>query len=466
MAFQRASDEPANQALLYIQTPVTVSTPATFTSNITQSGGRVIFDSATVRGVVTTTSGYVGSASSMTFNGQRYTFPPDDGSSGQVLETDGSGVLTWAADDTGGSGTAVRTYRVVIGTTSTFNADIVGVTQQAFSAAVSTLGGFPNGKGTIFVQGAGTIYNFSSTVDIPKNVTVLFEDSATVKSAGTPVFNIRGRLVNPTFDFSGFASGGWVTFSSGSEIIGGKVRAIMDNDGGSPIVFQVLNASNVVIDGLELTYLTGVGTANSGVFFDIQNSTGVTVKNCRFPEQDRYGHASDTMIRIRGAKDINIVDNRLGWKRRFLGMSNQSGQGIFNFQNIRFERNIITVDAAGVAADGMCYIDANENITYSSSVVFANNRIHFYGANTNADPFIFMDTDIAGKPLSRIDAPIVTDNIVTSDQSIAVQFLKIDTGVRKPLIIGNMVNNLGTFLNDLGASGVVNANNYLNGIAQ
>ena len=143
-------------------------------------------------------------------------------------------------------------------------------------------------------------------------------------------------------------------------------------------------------------------------------------------------------------------------------MSNQSGA--FNFQNVRFERNIITVDAAGVAADGMCYIDANENITYSSSVVFANNRIHFYGANTNADPFIFMDT--AGGALSLIEAPVITDNIVTSDQSIAIQFLKIDTKVRKPLIIGNMVNNLGTFLNDLGASGVVSANNYLNGIAQ
>jgi len=71
------------------------------------NGGVVTFDSVTFRGVVTTTSGFVGSASSMTFNGQRYTFPPDDGTSGQVLETDGSGVLTWAADDTGGGGATV-----------------------------------------------------------------------------------------------------------------------------------------------------------------------------------------------------------------------------------------------------------------------------------------------------------------------------------------------------------------------
>jgi len=110
-----------------------------------------------------------------------YTLPTADGTSGQVLTTNGSGTLSWATDATGGSGSsysAVRTqsgttYTLVLGdagdyiqTTSTTAVTITVPTQASVTWAADTEIYFEqNNTGQITIAGAsGVTVNSSETL--------------------------------------------------------------------------------------------------------------------------------------------------------------------------------------------------------------------------------------------------------------------------------------------------------------
>ena len=85
--------------------------------------GNAVVSSLTVQGVLTTTntatfqdismSSFAVRSGTASFNGVKYIYPPADGSNGQVLKTNASGVLTWSADNnTGGTTNAETTYTI------------------------------------------------------------------------------------------------------------------------------------------------------------------------------------------------------------------------------------------------------------------------------------------------------------------------------------------------------------------
>lgn len=114
------------------------------TSNSTITGNIVTGASGNVRFRATGSNTVTIQASSSTTSSFTLTLPPDDGTSGQVLTTDGSGILSWAAGGGGGSGgfTNMIVYNSTPGSPFTIPA---GITR----AKVTVVGGGGGGGNSI-----------------------------------------------------------------------------------------------------------------------------------------------------------------------------------------------------------------------------------------------------------------------------------------------------------------------------
>jgi len=125
-----------------------------------------------------TTSGYVGLAPAAAAGSTTYTLPAADGTSGQVLSTNGSGVLSWATASGGGTYTtngipyASSTSALSTGSALTFDGTNFATTGSITSSGVSA------GSGTITTTGrvnAGTLAVTSTGK--PSSVTALYQPS-------------------------------------------------------------------------------------------------------------------------------------------------------------------------------------------------------------------------------------------------------------------------------------------------
>jgi alpha-tubulin suppressor-like RCC1 family protein len=154
------------------------------------------------------TSGYVGFAPAAAAGSTTYTLPSADGSAGQILRTDGAGVLSWVTDSTGGgafSGTASRAVATdgagaltTVTTTSTELGYVNGVTsaiqtqlngKQSTDTTLTSLAAF-NTNG-ILVQTAADIFVGRSIAGTANRVAVINGDGVT----GNPTVNIATTLL-------------------------------------------------------------------------------------------------------------------------------------------------------------------------------------------------------------------------------------------------------------------------------
>ena len=90
---------------LTINNTATIAGLTTLQGNLTQTSGTTTLLHTTIAGSATATKLTV-SGDTTVLNTVAYTWPSSDGTSGQVLKTNASGVLTWSDDSTGGGGSS------------------------------------------------------------------------------------------------------------------------------------------------------------------------------------------------------------------------------------------------------------------------------------------------------------------------------------------------------------------------
>lgn len=181
-----------------LQTTTLTVTGAQFSvgaSTLVVASGRIGVGGNTLPGYHLDASSGSVSFASPTINGVLYDYPPADGSSGQVLKTNGAGVLTWQADNAGGGGgggnwiasgdASYSTGAVVIGTSTIFagansaNYGTNNTTQTVWITASS--GGSTSPVKTEYMQASTyTTTNSSTTIflyDLPADSTMLFVEA-------------------------------------------------------------------------------------------------------------------------------------------------------------------------------------------------------------------------------------------------------------------------------------------------
>jgi hypothetical protein len=208
------------------------------------------------------TSGYVGFAPAAAAGSTTYTLPNADGTTGQVLSTNGSGVLSWATAGAGtvsGSGTATRVafwngassitsdanlywdntnYRLGIGTTPSYKlhvVDTVGTAIYSTTSADSSLAGYFGNTSATAATNAVAIQAVCSGSDpdvAKKGVDVSVTNGgianvgvfAQVSGSATANYGIRGYIPNTT----GANSGGYFQNSAANASTQYGVRGFCD----------------------------------------------------------------------------------------------------------------------------------------------------------------------------------------------------------------------------------------------
>jgi len=112
------------------------------------------------------------------------TLPIDDGTASQVLQTDGSGVLSWASTGSTASSDKVDTTSLAFGTASplamfsTGAADIITKIQVVVDTAF-------NGTPTMSIGVTGTTSKYSATTDVDLTTTGVYEIHPGLTAGGT-----------------------------------------------------------------------------------------------------------------------------------------------------------------------------------------------------------------------------------------------------------------------------------------
>ena len=111
------------------------------------------------------------------------TLPPDDGTANQILQTDGSGILSWASAGSTASSDKVDTTSLAFGTTSplalftTGAADVITKIQVIVDTAF-------NGTSTMSIGITGTTSKYSATTDVDLTTTGIYEINPGLAAAG------------------------------------------------------------------------------------------------------------------------------------------------------------------------------------------------------------------------------------------------------------------------------------------
>jgi len=170
-------------------------------------------------------SGYVGLQGAAAAGSTTYTLPSADGSSGQVLSTNGSGTLSWATGGGGGSG------------------DVVGpasATDNAITRFDLTTGKLIQNS-TVILDDAGTITGVAALAAVTVSVTSANAGTATI-TTGNLTFSSTGQRI--TGDFSNATVSNRLIFQtstvSGNTAVGATPNAAAGNSS-----FNAFNASDV-----------------------------------------------------------------------------------------------------------------------------------------------------------------------------------------------------------------------------
>lgn len=111
------------------------------------------------------------------------TLPVDDGTPSQVLQTDGSGVLSWASAGSNASSLKVDTTSLAFGTTSPLTLFTTGASDIIEKIQVIVDTAF-NGTSTVTVGITGTTSKYSATTDVDLTTTGVYEIHPGLTAAG------------------------------------------------------------------------------------------------------------------------------------------------------------------------------------------------------------------------------------------------------------------------------------------
>ncbi len=225
-------------------------------------------------------SNYVGFVSPATVSSNViWTLPDADGTSGQVLQTNGSGVLSWA--DAGGGGGAgftdggnTATGNMTLGTDNSFDLDII--TNNTSRAKFDSNGKIRIGTGAIpsdtsiyfnaTAQNSflGSAFEFGGTLNSTTNSQYFINVQPTIAPSGTSTRSYSGLVVRPNFSTSNTVTSADYAAIDISQDTSGATA--MDEMYGLRVYQRMLNTSSV--DNAYSIYVedpfTNSGTSSIG----------------------------------------------------------------------------------------------------------------------------------------------------------------------------------------------------------
>jgi hypothetical protein len=182
-----------------------------------------------------------------------YTLPSVDGANGQVLKTNGSGVVTWQTDETGAGGSGITSLNTLTATTQTFATGTTGTDFNIASNTSTHTFHIPNASATN--RGALTSNDWTT-----------FNNKQAALVSGTNIRTINGQSLLGSGDLSPRIE---VVKNSGG-IVG--TRKQLNFIEGTNVTLTI--ADDAVNDQVDITINSSGGGGSQNVFSTIAVSTG------------------------------------------------------------------------------------------------------------------------------------------------------------------------------------------------
>ncbi len=284
---------------------------------------------------------------------------------------------------------------VVVGTSATRGAEIIGTKTEVFNFALATA--TQRGGGRILIQNGDYIFNSITTATINPSARNywLFEPSATVKFGVNEVLNtvfiasdcvIEGLNVDvATASYK--THGAIIQVLRNAQIIKPRVRLFFTETTtlGNFSVFDFNGAIDSILDTPIISSFTiqsnGVSSADSTVVFKIRNATRCVIiePQVRESKDNPLPNSNAPMFDLGNVDQFRIIGGRLETKGRILGSN--SGQGPGTIRGFMWTNPEI-ISYANPGTNGLIYMDSNGGTTYSSGTVLSGFKI-FYNAITS-----------------------------------------------------------------------------------
>ena len=409
--------------------------------------------SGTFSGTVTSTTGFVGNGSTLTFNGRSYTWPSADGADDEVLTTNGSGVLTWETDNTSAGGAAsVQTYRFVIGTAASQNPTHIGTNQAPFIAVSTSLEALGGGS---FLVREGSYTWDAQGVTIPVNVEMVmspgvsiaftghfeaFIVSGTIRGNGVRV-ELMGGFSNRVFHIKSSAVVEGITIQGGSLNLGGtanpeRKRALFFFEtGGYNIKVRDVQVRNVQLGGAGS--ICGVFVGSSPVNLDISNWV--------IDDFSGNNNAGGAFV-FSGGQNVIVRDGRFYGRNQFLYYDGESS-GTYFINN--------TIEPYGAQGYGAITSSDFDAVGNTNNLNFINNRFIGKAPGFAATLFIYLQ----GAATAQVRGGRIHGNTfhISGSQAIAL----VDTNVIGMTVTNNVFMSSGSF-SDAGTANAYDSN-FLSG---
>lgn len=451
----------------------------------------IIMSSHVTNGIILSSVTFI-SVSSMsvttgrtTLNTVAYTWPSSDGSSGQVLETNGSGALTWAADDTGagGSGTTEpETYAITIGTVGTPGVR-VATNNVNFNVIAQMLG---ERSGSNFKGGAvffrRGVYQVQDAT-IPAGMTVMGEGYSTEVDSGTvfisssatqntsSMLTLYGEIRNITFDFNATAfTAGRISMRSGSRM---RDCVMLRGSGagvGRAHMLEIKTSSNIVVEGLRVHGARmnkgGVVVNGDDAPFLVENSTNVQFYRMHTTSgMIMAGNGNGTFFSVFGGSDFSMIDGRF----------EQTGGRFFNMNNganvLNFSRNTFYINDRTAGDGGVINIQPFGQNRSSGTVIDSNRFLCYWsGTGDGTDNTNCIGVQSGGSATTQTSTVDIRNNYAVYLGLGATNDFRfcevVDSGCIGTIFRNNTVWNLGFLLDSGTGTQSATLGNFLNGVQQ
>ena len=372
-------------------------------------------------------------------------------------------------DTTGGGGSSIRPYRIVVGTLTAADVDIASDTVDGLNEALRRLGaaGLTDSTTAVgFIFYKEGLYRITGAT-IPAGITVFSAiGSSTVWSVNVTTHQmavIYGKIDGLTFDIAvANYTTDMLVFKNNSQLRNFKIEGgkNLDPNVERSSIFSIKNTSNVVIQNGDLGIMANGADQielGQGSSIEIYFSSHIVLDNLYIKEHiPSGGSQTNGVIGISTSTDVTV-------KRLFVERSGDIFLGIHGAKEIYIEDNSFFITKTGDARGYLGIWD--DGVASSTGVIF--NRNKFVVTNQNSGKLIAIGQCDDGAQGFKVNGVVISNNFVTGGVAGWTFVKTCNADAINTVLLGNNVFNANTFITDSGVGTKYTGNdNFFNGVEQ